>query len=345
MRISQLSLIAPLLLTLGAASLCSAASITSSTTYYISASIGNGSVTGDIVTDGTLGVLAQSNIIGYNLLLSDPGVNRLTSAYNLTCCNFFPFDGSDLTATSTQLLFNFNGTDSGGIDFADPSLDYQLCFSTIAYGANSTCAVAGETLSFLEIPVGSFFPTGLDFESTPVSGDQAIANAEQTSTLLNFQGGADSLPVALPGGNPVSEVTGTIGGLGTEDYYSFYWAGGAFLATGSITGTPNSGASYLFSEGVAGSCTGGTSETLDSSDSYTSTIAIGDLAAGNYCVGIDADNSNDPAFSLTFDTPVQGSASPEPSTLVLLAVGLGIVGVLRRTMARWKEVLIFHRSF
>ena len=70
-----------------------------------------------------------------------------------------------------------------------------------------------------------------------------------TSTLNSFQGGTTSAPVYLIGGVPVAGVTGTIGGLGSEDYYSFVWAGGAFSASASITGA-NTGASYLFSEGV-----------------------------------------------------------------------------------------------
>jgi hypothetical protein len=150
-----------------------------------------------------------------------------------------------------------------------------------------------------------------------------------TSTLNGFQGGPGSMPVFLLSGPPVAEVTGTIGGLGSEDYYSFLWAGGAFSATASITGA-NTGASYLFSEGVAGTCSGGGTATLNGSDSFSSTIATANLAAGQYCIGIDANNSNDPAFALTFNTPVEGVATPEPSTVVLLSAGLGMI-VLRLT--------------
>src|ERR1039457_2551246 len=58
-------------LALGAASLCSAGSIT----YQISLTAGVGSATGYIVTDGTIGVLGQANIIAYNLFLSDPAAD------------------------------------------------------------------------------------------------------------------------------------------------------------------------------------------------------------------------------------------------------------------------------
>jgi hypothetical protein len=60
-------------------------------------------------------------------------------------------------------------------------------------------------------------------------------------------------------------------------------------------------------------------------DSFTGTIAIASLAPGNYCIGIDANNPSDPAFSLTFNTPV-GGATPEPSTFVLISVALGVIG-------------------
>jgi hypothetical protein len=89
----------------------------------------------------------------------------------------------------------------------------------------------------------------------------------------------------------------------------------------------------LFSEGVAGTCSGGGSQSLNSGNSFTSTIAIASLAAATYCIGIEANNSNDPAFSLTFNTLVDGT-TPEPSTFVLLSVGLGVVSVFRLTRAR-----------
>src|ERR1017187_2616400 len=107
-------------LALGAASLCSAGSIT----YQISLTAGAGSATGYIVTDGTIGVLGQANIIAYNLFLSDPAadLNGEGGTWTLSCCNYFPCSGG-LSATATHLLFDFSGTDGGGVDFADPTLD------------------------------------------------------------------------------------------------------------------------------------------------------------------------------------------------------------------------------
>jgi hypothetical protein len=132
--------------------------------------------------------------------------------------------------------------------------------------------------------------------------------------------------VFLLGGSPVGEVTGTIGGFGSQEYYLFSWGGGAFSATASVTGA-SSAASYLFTEGLAGTCTGGASQTLNIGDSFMSTIAIANLAPGQYCIGLDANNPNDPAFALTFNTPVSGV--PEPSGFVLLSAALGMIGVVR----------------
>jgi hypothetical protein len=305
-------------MTLGAAaSLCSAEPIT----YYVSQTIGNVGITGNIVTDGTIGVLAQADIIGWNLLMTD---TRVSVPVDLSCCvnsSFFGFSGSDLSAMPTQLRFNFSGTDRGGFEISNGSLDYDWYLSS-GSGGNG----AGEGLIFY------YAVAVFDGPFMSLSGTVAFGDAANTAALIDFQGGASSAPVLLPGGQSVAEVTGTIGGLGTQDYYSFLWTGGAFSATASVTGTPNAGGSYLFSEGAAGSCSSGGTATLSSSDSFTNTIGIANLPAGEYCIGIDANNANDPAFALTFNTPVSGV--PEPSLLVLLSIGLGTISVVRRHKRR-----------
>ena len=152
-----------------------------------------------------------------------------------------------------------------------------------------------------------------------------------TQTLNGFEGGTAAAPVFLLGGSPVAGVSGTIGGQGAEEYYGFFWAGGAFSATASISGA-SADASYLFTEGLAGSfCSGGASQTLNSGDSFSQTISIGNLAPGQYCIGIDANSANDPNFSLTFNTPVSGvAAGPEPSSFILLSTAFGMGVVARR---------------
>jgi hypothetical protein len=169
MRFSKVSLAAAvrtltlLVLTLGAIGVCRAANIT----YLIDQTVGAGGVTGDIVTDGTTGVLAEGDILGYNLTLND-GMDT----DELTVPFFFPFSGSDLSATPTQLLFNFSGTDGGVVDFADGSLDFQLALCTVSCFSEPG---AGETIHF--------FPPStavVDSQFTSVSGTEVIGNASSS---------------------------------------------------------------------------------------------------------------------------------------------------------------------
>ena len=181
-----------MLLVLGAAPICNASAIT----YNVNLTIGGGSVTGDIVTDGTIGVLVEANIVGYNLLLTDPAVIA-PSTFNLFGSNFFLFNGSDLSATATQLLFNFSGTDSGAVDFASPSLNYDVCFST---GPSSFCEGAGETLTFLGTS-----PFGQDVQSTTLSGTHVIATTSsvpEPSTLALLCAGSVLFGFLKPGYRP-----------------------------------------------------------------------------------------------------------------------------------------------
>jgi hypothetical protein len=145
---------------------------------------------------------------------------------------------------------------------------------------------------------------------------------------LTLPGGGPTDPLFLSSGSPVGAVTGDIGGQGSEDYYAFSWAGGAFSASASIPGGSSS-ASYLFSAGVTGTCGGDGSVTLNGSDGFAGTIAIPDLAPGQYCIGLDANSPSDPTFTLTFNTPVVSSV-PEPSSVILLSVGVGAIGAFKR---------------
>lgn len=92
----------------------------SNITYNVSRTIGTGSVTGFIETDGTVGVLGLSNFVDWSLTLFAPTSSPTT--YSL----FGPLSGnnssvymagSDTTASATQLLFNFSGSDNGYLLF------------------------------------------------------------------------------------------------------------------------------------------------------------------------------------------------------------------------------------
>jgi hypothetical protein len=68
---------------------------------------------------------------------------------------------------------------------------------------------------------------------------------------------------------------------------------------------------------------------LNSGNGYSDIISAGNLPAGQYCIGIDANSGSDPDFSLTFDTPVNGT--PEPNTFLFLSGGLAVIACARRT--------------
>ncbi len=169
--------------------------------YRVNQTIGAGSVTGVISTDGTIGILGQANITGYNLLLND-GVNT----FDLSCCNFFPFGGSDLSATATQLLFNFSGTDGGVVEIADPSLDLQVCFSTVAcFGSG-----AGEAIRVLGL-------NGSNVQFTSLSGPHVIGSVTSASPIPSFMG-ASVCPVPIPSTAVSITASGLLFSRATQTY-------------------------------------------------------------------------------------------------------------------------------
>jgi hypothetical protein len=117
----------------------------SAITYNVNLTIGAGSVTGDIVTDGTIGVINTANLIDWNLLLND-GTNTFDLLGPLSGSNSGVSDsGGLLTATATRLLFNFSGA-SGAVFFQAPapgSGKDDVCFWS-APGFCATVPSSGE---------------------------------------------------------------------------------------------------------------------------------------------------------------------------------------------------------
>src|SRR5450432_3108133 len=92
-----------LLMLLGAL-VCTATPIT----YVVNRTVGVGSITGTIQTDGTIGTLSTGNITDWNLILNDG-----THTFNLTGLlsgnnSAVVITGTDVTASITQLLFSFD---------------------------------------------------------------------------------------------------------------------------------------------------------------------------------------------------------------------------------------------
>jgi hypothetical protein len=147
--------------------------------------------------------------------------------------------------------------------------------------------------------------------------------------LNDLPGGPSSSPTPLQSSGPIAVITGSLSAEALQDYYDFQWLSGAFSVTATIPDA-SSAASYLFSVGVSGTCASQGSATLNSADSFASTIAISNLPSGQYCIGIDTSNTTDPPFQISFNTPVTSisppSSVPEPSGLVLLSLGMLAIG-------------------
>lgn len=152
MRLRLLSAVCALLICSSVSSLANATLI-----YNVSRTIGAGTVTGFIETDGTLGVLASTNITDWMLTLTapnlaggSPDVIDYSSALQTTIF------GTATTATSTQILFDFGLVGNhylilqGGADNNYWCVETALCISggsgeTI--GNNSTSSGHAQTVS------------------------------------------------------------------------------------------------------------------------------------------------------------------------------------------------------
>lgn len=201
---------------------------------------------------------------------------------------------------------------------------------TLSYPESTPTAFGPGTSLFIPVGCGGDVPncgaTGTFPDSSTVDNQVVSGTYTAIDLTVDEEGGTPSAPVFLISASPVAQVAGTIAGAGSEDYYSFYWAGGAFSASAAISGT-TTGDTFQFTAGVAGSCGTLASQPLTSGDSYSATISLPSLAAGNYCIGLDETAGTDPNFAITFATPV---TTPEPSEIILTAAGLAILGLARR---------------
>lgn len=164
--------LAGLLFLLGATSLASADEMT----YDVNQTIvlPGDRATGYIVTDGKIGVLAETDILSWNLLL-----NVGTNTFDLTSVTapFVIVGGSDLSATATHLLFNFSGGDQGYFEIGDKSSGrsvFGVCFN-----ADEGCPTVPDSGTGVAI---DFSPPGLSGEGTDAAGTQVIGTVPEPST-------------------------------------------------------------------------------------------------------------------------------------------------------------------
>lgn len=145
----------------------------SSTTYLDYRPVGSGSADISITTDGTLGILATSNVIGWTIALKN-GADTVTLLGPLSGNNSeLRVAGSGLSATATDLLFNF---DFAAIGYSYALFQRGFVGSSAAYYCVETsgCGILGESL--LASPNLSVFEGVI--ASVPRQGIQIIASVQ-----------------------------------------------------------------------------------------------------------------------------------------------------------------------
>ena len=133
------------------------------TTYNVNQTINLGSVTGTIQTDGAVGTLTQSNIVGFDLFVGGPG-----AAVELTQANsVIVTQGSNFSATASSLFFDYSGA-SGYLLFQ---------FGSFGTGKKYYC---NSSVSGTCFQGASAIPDSFDSPSAQVearTGNQIIASA------------------------------------------------------------------------------------------------------------------------------------------------------------------------
>jgi hypothetical protein len=152
------------------------ASVASNITYTVNEAVGAGSVKGTITTDGNLGTLATSDFVGWNLTLFDGTASTALTTNPGGVDN----EGADVTATSSQLLFNFGAADMGQLLFETVSDGAFVC-----YASSPDCSADPAKGISLSTEVGE----ALTVETAPLTGNDVIAaigtvTPEPSSLLL-----------------------------------------------------------------------------------------------------------------------------------------------------------------
>jgi hypothetical protein len=156
--------------------------------YNVNLTVGAGFVSGVIDTDGATGTLALSDILDWSLLISDGTTRPNPIPFLPPILNTFGLNGSnsvdafefpnqtDLSATSTQLFYNFSG--SGFLFFENPFIGSGINF--LCFDATGDCS-----------GVPSAIALGL-------SGPQ-VSQAESGNTVIGSTGAVAVVPGPIAG--------------------------------------------------------------------------------------------------------------------------------------------------
>jgi hypothetical protein len=143
-------------------------------TYNVNRTIGAGSVTGFIQTDGTIGVLNSANVVDWTLLLDD-GTGTFTLLGPLSGNNSqLGISGSSYVATATDVVFNFSSLGDYAL-YQNPSVGSGLNFWCVEGSAgactlNSSAEVVALNFNDQEVA----FRTGIVVVASVVPEPSAI---------------------------------------------------------------------------------------------------------------------------------------------------------------------------
>lgn len=110
-------------------------------TYTVDQTVGTGNLTGLMTTDGTIGTLSSSDIVDWNLTLNDGHGDMfdLTTANSQAGCNSCV--QGDLTASSSDLMFNFSGPTEEFFFSSTPALIPVNGVNELCYDSGTNCAI------------------------------------------------------------------------------------------------------------------------------------------------------------------------------------------------------------
>lgn len=124
-------------------------------TYTVGQTVGStGSITGTITTDGNTGILGVGDITDWNLTLNDG-----TEIVDLIASNSgVRILGNDLTATTTNLMFNFSASDGGFLIFDDTTAGSN--YGAVCYVAEVSCEAPDpyNSIQLYDLGIDDFIP-------------------------------------------------------------------------------------------------------------------------------------------------------------------------------------------
>lgn len=173
-------------------------SVLTPNTYTVNLSVGVGSLTGTITTDGTIGALTATNVASWGLTLYDGQTTvELTPANSVAEIALH----TGLIATSTQLTFNWSSGDQ--FTFVNSLMTEAVCFSSAADGY--CLGYAGGHPSTLQI--SDLGGDGIVLTQAE-SGIQVIATATPVVTTTPITTASAAVVQANPSGDTVVSLRG-----------------------------------------------------------------------------------------------------------------------------------------